>query len=307
MASFDSKPTSSDSKLSNNFTDGVLAQNSACFTSNGCSAWKKNSLSKKNSQVVMLPTPYSDGWQGWATEKKNFKRCGNPKCQTRQKNGRGFTCWVPGCRFVFKTTIAAKRKYYSKNNPAPDDYQQIRKKMRKKYNKKKSPSSKRANKPKKSSPSASAGKKVAKKKDDWSIEDMLNEFDSSNPVGVSQLGNTELSFDSELFNDETSSFGLISAPNAAKNETSNKMDSAAAPKLTRSDSFTPIEDIVQNKSTSMADTFDVQFNYEDVPIPELSVDPTDLTAAHNSETSAFGYESALFDEFLAEFGNDTCV
>lgn len=307
MASFGSKPTSSDSKMSNNFIDGVLNQNSACFTPNACSTWKKNSLSKKNSQVVMLATPYSDGWQGWTTEKKNFKRCGNPKCQTRQKNGRGFTCWVPGCGFVFKTTIAAKRKYYSKNNPAPDDYQQIRKKMRRKYNKKKSPSSKKANKSKKSPASTSTGKKVVKKQDEWSIEDMFNEFDSSNPVGVSQLGNTKLSFDSELFNDEKSPLDLISAPNDAKNESPDKMDTNIATKLTRSDSFTLIEDIVQNKSTSMADTFDVQFNYGDVPIPELSADPTDLTGAHNSETSAFDYESALFDDFLAEFGNDTCV
>ena len=289
--SLDFQNTPMDSKMTKEFIDGILNQNSPCFAPNTSSDWSKKTSGLKEHSVGTLPKPYSDEWQGWATEKKNFKRCGNPKCLTRQRNGRGFACWVPGCEYVFKETITAKRKYHCKSNPAPENYQQIRKKMRRKYNKnknrvvstKKAPGPNKSKKAKNISPQTSKDKSAIDGTASRRIADMMKEVEGANSntlphsSGLPQLDDTELLFDPELFNDEMSTTGAKTTSKSFGNES----DVIIPPKLTRENSLTPITD---------ADS-DVQFNYDAIPIQEV-------ISSQKDDWSSFDQYSELFDEFF---------
>ena len=289
MSSSNFQPTSNDSKMSSKFIDGVLNQNSACFTQGDSLGW-----SKISQEAVMLPTPYSPEWQGWTTEKKNFKRCGNQKCLTRQRNGRGFTCWVPGCGFAFETTMAAKRKYYCKSRPAPENYQQFRKKMRRKYNKKKR---------EKSAEKASQAPKISQKAS--TPQTARVEIDSPLIFGVP--AHIEGSENTELFMASDSGETLSDAKlwNLDSSE-----DDCMPPVLTRGDSLTPIERIDSNHSSSssgapisaMQNSIDLptEFNYDEVPIPEFDV-------LQNDVESMLPGDYDIFDYFLSGIDNSTEV
>ena len=211
-----------------------------------------------------LPKPYSPEWQGWATEGKNFKRCG--KCQTRQRNGRGFTCWVRGCGYVFVKTIQNKKPYYCKKNPAPKNHKQLRKELRKKNNQKR----KRAPK---TSQKESTSKKARVASDSPLIcgEDNLFMVTDSGDLMI----DPEMVFDPEMFNlDSSDTPGVENAPESSDGQPS-------PPVLTRGDSLTPTGEIESG----------TPFNYDNIPL--------DLSLFENNTESTDEEDADLFERFFS--------
>ena len=184
------------SKTADEQTASVSSHGMSSFTTN-----QKTGLVEIGQGNGSLPIPYSPEWQGWPTEGNNFKRCG--KCQTRQRNGRGFTCWVRGCGYVFVKTIQNKKPYYCKKNPAPDNIKQIRKELRRKIH-----NQKRKRAPK-TSQKASTSKKARVASDIEPSPPVVTRGDSLTPTGEIESGTPfnydNIPLDLSLFENNTSS------------------------------------------------------------------------------------------------------